>query len=90
MRGVQKNWEIWQEEEGVQANPSFNIIRQWLGRIGLFELKREKEKREDWIFITDLTLELGKEKCLVILGVSQEHYLAEVVSKSRKIGRAHV
>ena len=46
LRGVQKNWERWQEEEGVQANPSFSIIRQWLGRIGLFELKREKEKRE--------------------------------------------
>jgi hypothetical protein len=90
LRGVQKNWEIWQEEEGVQANPSFSIIRQWLGRIGLFELKREKEKREDWIFITDLTLELGKEKCLVILGVSQEHYLAEVVSKSRALNHQDV
>jgi hypothetical protein len=90
LRGVQKNWEIWQEEEGVQVNPSFSIIRQWLGRIGLFELKREKEKREDWIFITDLTLELGKEKCLVILGVSQEHYLAEVVSKSRALNHQDV
>jgi hypothetical protein len=80
LRGVQKNWEIWQEEEGGQANPSFSIIRQWLGRIGLFELKRKKEKREDWIFITDLTVELGQEKCLVILGVSQEYYLTEVVN----------
>jgi hypothetical protein len=90
LRGVQKNWEIWQEEEGVQANPSFSIIRQWLGRIGLFELKREKEKREDWIFITDLTVELGQEKCLVILGVSQEYYLAEVVSKSRALNHQDV
>jgi hypothetical protein len=33
----------------------------------------------------DLTVELGQEKCLVILGVSQEHYIAEVLSKSRAL-----
>jgi hypothetical protein len=49
----------------------------------LFELKREKEKREDWLFIVDLSVELGKEKCLVILGVSQKSYIEEVRKKGR-------
>ncbi|MEJ6487600.1 hypothetical protein N0Y54_41215 [Nostoc punctiforme UO1] len=55
-----------------QGTPSFSSIRKWLGRIGLYELNREKEYRSDWIFIVDLTVELGTEKALVVLGVSQQ------------------
>ena len=39
-------------------SPHFSSIRSWLGRIGLYELNRDKEKRSDWILIIDLTLEL--------------------------------
>lgn len=38
----------------------------------MYELKRKKEKREDWIWIIDLTIELGTEKCLLILGITGE------------------
>ncbi len=48
------------------------MIRQWLGKIGLYELQREKEKRNDWIWIIDLTIKLGTEKCLLILGIRGE------------------
>jgi hypothetical protein len=58
-------------------------VRNWLGRIGLYELQRVKEYRTDWIFIIDLTVELGKQKCLVILGVAQE-YLESVVFSSKR------
>lgn len=58
-------------------------MRNWLGRIGLYELQRVKEYRTDWIFIIDLTVELGKQKCLVILGVAQE-YLESVVFSSKR------
>ncbi|MBN3905592.1 MAG: hypothetical protein HWQ35_03105 [Nostoc sp. NMS1] len=58
-------------------------MRNWLGRIGLYELQRVKEYRSDWIFIIDLTVELGKQKCLVILGVAQE-YLESVVFSSKR------
>lgn len=81
LRGVEKDWQLVSTEG--EATPCYSSIRAWLGRVGLFELKREKEKREDWLFIVDLSVELGKEKCLVILGVSQEYYLEEV----RKNGR---
>lgn len=73
LRGVEKNLRLDVPEEEV-STPSFSSVRNWLGRIGLYELQREKEYRDDWIFIIDLTVELGKQKCLVILGVSQ-HYL---------------
>ncbi len=36
-----------------------------------FKLFREKEKANDWIWIVDHTVQWGKEKCLVILGVRQ-------------------
>jgi hypothetical protein len=82
LRGVQKNWEFW-EEDISENKPSYSSIREWIGRIGLYELIREKEKREDWIFIMDLSVELGKEKCLVILGISQQDYEEKVLFYKR-------
>jgi len=75
LRGVERNWQIEEEEkrgELTEKVPSYSVIRQWLGKIGLYELKREKEKRDDWIWIIDLTIELGTEKCLLILGITGE------------------
>lgn len=60
------------------ATPSFSSVRNWLGRIGLYELQREKESRTDWIFIVDLTVALGTEKALVVLGVTLEHLQQQV------------
>ena len=78
-RGVSKNWQIFVDNSdeiervfGRQKLPSYSVVRTWWSRLGLFELQREKEKRDDWIWIMDLTLELGTEKCLVILGITEE------------------
>ena len=67
LRGVQKTFELYTDSEEM-ATPSFSSIRKWLGRIGLYELHRKKEYRSDWVFIVDLTLELGTQKALVVLG----------------------
>ncbi len=75
LRGVEKNWRIEEEEKGEEAQekiPSYSVIRQWLGKVGLYELQREKESRNDWIWIIDLTIKLGTEKCLLILGITGE------------------
>jgi len=66
-----------------EATPSFSSVRKWLGRIGLYELNREKERRDDWIFIVDLTVELGTEKGLVVLGVPEQLLLTEVFPSKR-------
>ena len=87
MRGVEKNWVIEKREnkekntENEEKIPSYSVIRQWLAKIGLYELERPKEKRDDWIWIVDFTIELGTEKCLVILGVSVE-FIQEKIQKS--------
>jgi len=82
LRGVEKNLKLDTSDEEV-STPSFSIVRNWLGRIGLYELQREKEYRTDWVFIIDLTVELGKQKCLVILGVYQQ-YLESTVFPSKR------
>lgn len=91
-KGVQKNRQI-EITEGIETArreivaksvsqlnkaPNYNTIRQWVGRIGLYELPRNKEIRVERTWIIDLSLELGTRKCLVILGISQQ-YLSDKV-----------
>lgn len=87
-RGIEKTLELFNNLE--KKTPSFTCIRKWLGRIGLYELNREKEYRSDWIFIVDFTLELGKQKALVVLGVSQQHLIEEIIPDGRGVSHADV
>ena len=64
-------------------SPHYSSIRNWVARIGLYELSREKEKRDDWIFIVDLTLELGQEKAMVIYGISEQSWQDNVLAEKR-------
>jgi hypothetical protein len=68
LRGCEKTFEIFSQLFKIPV-PSFDSIRMWIYRLGLYELQRTHEVRSDWIFILDHTIELGKVKCLVILGV---------------------
>jgi hypothetical protein len=88
-RGIEKVFELFKNSES-QANPSFTCIRKWLGRIGVYELKRKKEYRNDWIFIVDFTLELGKQKALVVLGVSQQYFAEKVIKQGRGLSQEDV
>jgi len=81
-RGAEKTFDLYKELLS-QETPSFSSIRKWLGRIGFFELTREKETTDDWIFIVDLTVELGTEKGLVVLGVSQQKLEEEILPLRR-------
>jgi hypothetical protein len=82
LRGVEKTFELY-VNFSEHGTPSFSSIRKWLGRIGLYELNREKEYRSDWIFIVDLTVELGAEKALVVLGVPQQLLESEIFPLKR-------
>lgn len=83
-RGVEKTFKLYKQQEEYPT-PSFSSVRKWLGRVGLYELQRKKEDRQDWIFIIDLTLELGSSKGLVILGVSQQHLVEQVLPQERAL-----
>lgn len=82
LRGVEKNLKLDVSDEEI-STPSFSSVRNWLGRIGLYELQITKEYRTDWVFIIDLTVELGKQKCLVVLGVSQQYLESTILPLSR-------
>jgi hypothetical protein len=88
LRGAEKVFELFNHDES-QMTPSFTGIRKWLGRIGMYEFKRENKYRNDWIFI-DFTVELGKQKALVVLGVSQKYFQEEVVARHRSLSHKDV
>jgi hypothetical protein len=77
LRGTEKIFTLFNNSESAE-NPSFTGIRKWLARVGIYELEREKEYRNDWIFIVDFTVELGKQKALLVLGVPRQHFLEKV------------
>jgi hypothetical protein len=49
--------------------PHYTTVRWWLLRLGYYKLHRAKEQASDWVWIIDHSNQIGKEKCLVILGV---------------------
>lgn len=55
--------------------PAWTTGRLWLLRLGYYKLMRPKEQADDWAWIVDHTIQVGQEKCLVILGV-RLHVLA--------------
>ena len=73
-RGVQKTFESFNEIFLNMPTPTYGSVRKWTLRLGLYELQKKREFRKDWIFIVDTTIELGKAKCLVVLGISQEKF----------------
>ena len=64
-----------QAQYGV-ATPCVETVRSWLLRLGLYLLQQVPQRRADWVWIIDHTLQWGTARCLVILGVSQEHLQA--------------
>lgn len=51
--------------------PSWYSGRSWLLRLGYYKLTRKKAISDDWIWIVDHSVQWGKEKCFVILGIRQ-------------------
>lgn len=50
--------------------PSRSIIRVWVLKFGLHKLMKPKEKLNDWAVIFDHTIQMGKSKILIVLGIS--------------------
>jgi len=70
LRGAGRAMEVSAHVLGLAlACPSWSAGRLWLLRLGYYKLTRPKEPAEDWVWIVDHTVQIGKEKCLVILGL---------------------
>ncbi|MGK7877772.1 MAG: hypothetical protein AB4426_32045, partial [Xenococcaceae cyanobacterium] len=83
-RAIEKNFKLWAQFFPFPT-PDFTTIRQWFLKLGLFELKKDKEKRSDWIFIIDTILEQGLKKCLLVLGISYQKWLQKLQDNSRNL-----
>lgn len=53
----------------TKRTPSINTGKMWMMKLGYYRLMQSKEKAQDWIWIIDHTIQMGKEKCLAILGI---------------------
>jgi len=70
LRGASRVLELWGTVfELPEAAPVWYTGRLWLLRVGYYKLTRPKEQAADWVWIIDHTIQLGVQKCLVILGV---------------------
>jgi hypothetical protein len=49
--------------------PHYTTVRTWIIRNGCYQLSKPIERADDWVVIGDLTLDIGKIKCLALLGV---------------------
>ncbi len=58
--------------------PTPGTIQMWLLRLGLDAIERPKEPAEDWAWLVDHTVQIGKTKCLLIVGIR--------LSKWRQLG----
>ena len=56
-------------KQPLETVPSWFSIRLWLLRLGYYKLMRPKQIADDWCWIVDHTIQLGKTKCLLILGI---------------------
>ncbi len=86
-RGIEKTFESFAPFFNLPV-PSFSSVRNWVLRLGLYQLLSTPAFAEDWIFIIDLTTELGTNKALVILGLRQFH-LQKLLSQPEFIGLKH-
>ena len=64
-QGIQKMFELWSQFFHLPT-PNFTTIRQWFLKLGLFELLRPKQRRNDWIFIIDTIFGQGDKRCFVL------------------------
>lgn len=58
----------WLDADEPQRFADWTTGRLWLMRVGLARLRQPKEKADDWLWIVDHSAQLGRERCLVVLG----------------------
>ena len=69
MRCASKAMLVLLDKLNLQEIPSWYTGRLWLMRLGYYKLHRPKIQADDWIWIVDHSVQIGQEKCLLILGV---------------------
>lgn len=55
--------------------PSHTTVQNFLLRIGLYLLRRQDLRRDDWIWMADHTIGAGTTKCFIVLGITYSDFL---------------
>ena len=75
-RTLEKDNKIREEiNEVYNQAPSHVTIRNWTLKIGYYELFHQKEKAGDWIILLDHSIQFGREKIFVVLGIRESEFL---------------
>lgn len=70
LRGASAIWEFARKYvPGLPEAPHWSTGRLWLLRLGCARLLEPKQWATDWIWLVDHTVQIGQEKCLLILGI---------------------
>ncbi len=70
LRGTTRVAELLQEAfEWDVGIPHWTTVRLWLQRLGHARLTMPQVEAEDWAWLIDHSVQIGPEKCLVILGI---------------------
>jgi hypothetical protein len=70
LRGASTVWDFLRTFlPGLPEAPHWTTGRNWLLRLGCFQLQRPKTQADDWVWFIDHTVQIGQEKCLLILGI---------------------
>jgi len=71
-RSINKTFKILEKNTNViNQSPSHTTILNWVHKIGLSQLTKEKQKADNWIIILDHSIQIGKEKVLTVLGIRE-------------------
>src|ERR1041384_5141373 len=70
LRGATRVMTLIDEVFGLNIDiPDWTTGRLWLMRLGHAMLTMPLEQAEDWAWLADHSVQIGQEKCLVILGI---------------------
>ena len=53
----------------LKRTPSINSGKSWMLKLGYYNITKKQTITDDWIYIIDHSIQMGKEKLLLILGV---------------------
>lgn len=51
--------------------PTYTTVISWVQKVGYYELTKPKEKADDWVIILDHSIDIGRDKILVIYGIRE-------------------
>jgi len=70
LRGTSRVWRLLVETFGWPfRTPHWTTLRLWLQRVGHARLTMPQPHATDWAWLIDHSVQIGEEKCLVILGI---------------------